>query len=866
MMVNKSRFYQVLIFSCIFCRPVFPQQVFLENGEPTYRGHDGGTFIDTPKRTKIDLAGQWKYSLDDENWESVLVPSAFPFVGRVTFMRSFSVPDIVIGNSGYTFVCYGVNYNSEFYINGIFVGRHVGGSTSFTFEIPENLIQIGKENVVKIVVDNELDAKTTLPLRQQVWGWKNYGGITKDIFILVTPHIWTENIVLRQTIAENLQSASLTIHGTINNNYEEPKDDAQDVLTSSEYNVRVEIIDRQTNAIIANAQSPTFQLQYKKITPFELTLSDIHPKLWSPLSPDLYLVRLVILKDGSVLDEYDENIGFRKVNISDGHFILNGEQFAMKGIVWREDHPRFGNALTYGVIEKDIALIKSLGVNVIRVASGIPHPYIVNLCDRYGLFLMEEIPAWNIPGEILARESMQEIARTTLQEMIVRDRNHPSVLAWGLGDDFDSADPRAIQFVRSLHNVAADLDNRFTYYATQLLNNDQCASTVDFVGLNSNESNVKEFSAAVKGWKNAHPDQPVFIAKYGKEVEPDNHNGYTDPMSYETQARYIQFFYKAIQDADILGSTLWSFSDWRGDRPLMTTDEPDRYICTTGLVTVNRDKRTSFEVLKALFNDEKVAALPMGNHSISSPLMYVIFGMSLFLLFMYVFNSNRRFRDNIMRSLFRPYNFFADVRDQRFLSPIHSISLAAFLAVALAIILSSVLFYFRSSKLLDYVVTHFIQSNTIKDYFGVLVWSPWKSILVYSGFFLLLAGLIILIVYGIQLFSRTKIFFYHAYSITIWSMLPYVILIPVGMVLYRILEYEAYIIPTFIFLLVINIWVFFRLFRSISIIYDKPPIRVYIIGILLVVAVISMVVMYYDYTQSTLAYYRFFKDILNNMR
>ncbi len=441
------------------------QQRFLENGEPTYRGTGIGTYIDTPKRIKLDLSGVWKYTLDDEKWDDVRVPSAYDFQGKVTFVRSFDVSSDLVGNAAFTLVCYGINYNAEVYLNGSFVGRHIGGSTSFSFPIPDNLIQVGSENSIRVVVNNTLNAKNTLPLRQQIWGWRTYGGITRDIFILVTPRVWAGDIEIRSALAENLLSATISFKARIENNYNEPQRGGQtatDILSLSHFMVYSEIVDQQTGNIVAHSGFIPVQPAYRKTTTSEFSLILQNPRLWSPSVPDLYVAKLYITKDGEIVDEFDENIGVRRVVKEGNELYLNGSRLTLKGVVWREDDPHYGSAMTYDAIERDIALIKSLGANLIRVANSSPHPYVVNLCDRYGIFLMEDLPVWDIPAEILAKEYVQEEARTMLREMIERDRNHPSVIAWGLADAFDSSDP--LNPAVCLFTLYIGQDSRFTIH------------------------------------------------------------------------------------------------------------------------------------------------------------------------------------------------------------------------------------------------------------------------------------------------------------------------------------------------------------------------------------------------------------------
>ncbi|HTP12155.1 MAG TPA: hypothetical protein VMM37_00925, partial [Bacteroidota bacterium] len=129
----------------MFAPSALSQPRIFANGQKTLPGPDAGLDPDTPTRSKIDLAGDWQYSLDGENWGGTKVPGSVDYVGTVTFQRKFRVGEDLINGCSFRFVAFGINYESEVFINDVFIGKHVGGYTSFTFDIPENALQMGPE-------------------------------------------------------------------------------------------------------------------------------------------------------------------------------------------------------------------------------------------------------------------------------------------------------------------------------------------------------------------------------------------------------------------------------------------------------------------------------------------------------------------------------------------------------------------------------------------------------------------------------------------------------------------------------------------------------------------------------------------------
>ena len=549
--------------------------------------------------------------------------------------------------------------------------------------------------------------------------------------------------------------------------------------------------------------------------------------------------------------------GIRTVGKVKQNIFLNGAAITLRGITWGEDSPDHGSALSYEQMEKDIALIKNLGANAVQFAFHPPHPFLLDLCDQYGLLAFEEIPFYEIPSDIFSTENYQTLTGNYTKEMIRRDKNHPSVIAWGFGDGFESIDPRAKTLLDQLQSVEKSMDNRLTYYVSLSLDDTQNSSIVDIAGVRLENLDIKGFTASLLRWKQSHPDQPVIVGRYGKAVETGNRNGYSDPMSQEAQARYLFQRYDVIKAADIAGSFLWSFEDWRGDRPVLSiqSETPDLY--AQGIVEYNREKKVAYDVVRSMFLGEKIAALPIGTHSVSPPVSYVLLGLLLLILFFWLLNTDRRFRESVFRALRRPYNFFADIRDQRILSNLHTAILSAIVAVTFAIVVSSIVYHFRSSMLLDYMITMIITSDSLKRAVIKLVWHPVECIAYGSLACFAWMFFVTVLVELFSFFVRTKVYFFHSYSVAVWSTLPMVIFIPLGMILYRVMESEIYVIPVLVIFGIVMIWILFRTLKGISIIYDISSVKIYAIGIIVLAGIGILWYGYFDYAHSMMAYIHF---------
>ena len=803
-------------------------------------------FSETPTRFNVDLAGSWRYSTDGSEWYPVSVPSSYDWIGKVNFMRTFEIKAEMLDKYVFSLVVYGINYHSEISINGNFVGRHMGGYSSFVLQVPPNVLQVGGENVIKVSVDNELTPRTTLPLRQQVGGWRSYGGIIRDIYLLGTPRLFIEDPEVKIEIAKDGNSARLAVYANVTDRAVNSKSDAGVLM-----GFQTEVHDVASGDLAGRSGISTFTPQSSKSLRVSGEIVISTPKLWSPDSPDIYRVKFQVLKnpskDATVVDEYDVEIGIRDLKWFGGHLYVNGTQTGLNGILWQEDHQGFGASLTYKAMEEDVKQIKNLGANLVRFLHP-PHPFVVRLCDRYGLFALEEIPLIGAPGDVLARDYYQELASSYVREMVDRDAVHPSVLAWGIGDEFESASSTACEYANAMRSLIRRMDGRPVYFATHRVD-DPCLSSSDLLALNTYTEDIKEFRDELKEWTSKHPEKPLLVVRYGKDVQPGNRNGHSDPLSLESQALHAKQIFEVMKESRIAGSVLWAFNDWRCDRPALTAHENDPYMKTMGLVAYDREKRISYDVARALFNDLKVQSLPVGTYASSAPIIYVVVGFVVLISFAFLYNSNRRFRDSVNRSLFRTYNFFADIRDQRLLTYLHSSLLAVIISVTWATIFSSIFSHYRDNIFLDNMLSQ-VLSDKVKETFVYLVWSPPRFILVVSAMICFVFVLLTLVVRMFSLVFRTHIYYYHAFSITMWSLLPYAIFIPVSMILYRLMDTEFYILPLFILMGLVSIVVVFRLLKGIAIIYDVYPAKVYVLGLLLIVICVAVLYGYYDHAQS----------------
>ena len=842
---------------------------FLESGGSAPSGGEASFLAPSSTRLKIPLNGYWTYSLENGESGTLSLPSVYDFTGKVDLQRTFEIKPEDLDRYQFHVVCYGSNYSTDILVNGDFLGNHQGGYTSYAQAIPREVLQPGKENLIRIVVKNDLDARTTLPLRQPAWGWRNYGGVHRDLYLLATPRLFIKDAVVACDVAPNGLAARMQVSPRI-----EGEESAMLPSTSPDkpavLGMMVDVVEALSGVSVA--RSPVVPLTREgeswKSGPVEAAMQN--PRLWSPESPDLYHVKCLLVstsgKDVTVLDELQVPVGVRTLRIERGDFVLNGHRLFVKGVAWYEDHPSWGNALPYEERERDVVMMKNLGVNTIRFVNHPPHPAMLDLCDRHGLLAMIDLPLSNSPGAVLAAESYEELAAGMLREMVVRDRNHPSVLAWGLGDEIEASHRAARPFVASMVQLVRSLDSRPTYLALRYGVQDSCTDLVDLAAVNIHLTDLKVFKRGLEDWRSGHKNKPLLVTKLGSEVQHENRKGYNDPYSQQAQARSFLQRLDLVRTLDYDGAVVWSFNDWRGDRPALTVHVDDPWLHSMGLVSERREKRLAYDAVRSVFRGEKPSAYPAGSYSLRAPIVYVLSGFIILIAAAYLYNVSRRFRENVNRSTLNAYNFFADVRDQHGVSVLHTTSLGVINAVACAIVASSVLFHFRESLFLDNLLSYVLVFDDLKAFLIRLIWDPLRFILIFSPLVFLALVLISGAVHILRVLMKSRVFAYHAYTATVWSTTPLLAFIPVGMILYRVMDGKIYVLPALVLIGLFLFWVILRLLKGISIIYDIYPPKVYLAGLAAFAVFAGVLYVYYDLVQSAPMYLSFLYTMVGSGR
>ncbi len=810
-------------------------------------------------RKLINLNGEWSFSAPDyEINTNIQVPFCYDFKGKATANRNF---DVNIENPdawNFILICDGINYQCEIEINGRFIEKHEGGFSQFSTLIPEDLLK-ETGNTIKISLDNILDFSKTIPLKNTYNYPKNYGGIYRDIYLLAVPKVFIKHVNLSSEIDINF-NADITNSVTITST------DMSTILGTAmdrKFTVKTEILDSAGN-IKSTSETSNILISANSTIQSESKFVLQNPEYWSTVNPFLYTVRISLYHNQDLIDVYRTNFGVYEVTQKSNTILLNKEEIRLKGVNYVEEFAGDGISSSYLEIENDVKNLKSMGCNIIKVYGRPASQYLIDICNRYGLLIFEEIPVYNLPGGIIANENFIALAENMMTEMITAHKNSPCVFAYGIGNDFDVTDQSSRLYVKRLASLCKTLDNNLVYYSTRNYNNDICRELVDFVGINLYDRDIKflkDITADIRMKK-----EKFFISNYGKVINPSNFSGYSDPASIESQSKYIVDFYKVLKNSPLIGSFFISYSDWHSDFPnLKTFDKNDIYLKTTGLYSLNREQRPPSLILQKEFLEEDIPNLNIGTYSKEMPLIFTILGLFTFILFIYLANSVRRFRENVWRALLRPFIFFTDVREQNLLPMIQNIILALILSIGNALFIANLFYYWKDSQYFDIILSAVISHSSVKSFSDQIITSPIKLVAFFTVVIFIKIYLLSFIIWLFSLTSRFKISYHNIYTICVWGLLPTILLLIIGIFYIRVLnENPDLVIMGLIIAGTIYLLSIYRILKGTYIIFDTSFLKVYFYGIFTIVLVYGGILFYFNSVHYLNDYFKLVMAFLKN--
>ena len=571
--------------------------------------------LNTLTRTSMRLDGMWRFQIDwdekgdEEKWqdgipgdEMIPVPASFQdfytdkrvreFTGDIWYESTVFIPSGMKGSD--VFLRFGAaTHRAWVYLNGEKVGEHEGGFLPFLVDITK-ASRYGEKNKLVVKVNNEL-TETNIPCGRTItlsdgrkmtkpyFDFYNYSGLQRSVYLISTP----KNSIFDIDLSCKVKNSDAEI--------------SYEVRTKGEGDVSLSLYDEDGNAVAS--------IEGRKGT---FTLKNAH--LWQVRNAYLYNLKVELKDRDELLDVYELPIGIREVKIEGTSFLINGSPVYLKGFGKHDDSDIVGRGFNIGVMKRDFELMKWIGANSFRTSH---YPYdeeIYRMADREGFLIIDEVPAVGLFESLVnfldagtGKGAKSFFSKPTapillkshlraVEEMIARDKNHPSVIAWSLLNEPESTDENSVPYFKEVFEKAHELDPQkrprtFAMESNSSTTRCKCHHFSDFISLNRyygwyilggyeiSEAEIK-FRKEMDDWAALNLNKPFIFSEYGADTMPSEHKLPSVMWSQEYQCEVLNMLHSVFDSYDFVkGEQIWNFADFQ---------------TTEGLMRVNGNKKGVF--------------------------------------------------------------------------------------------------------------------------------------------------------------------------------------------------------------------------------------------------------------------------------
>uniref|UniRef100_A0A8D3BR16 Beta-glucuronidase n=1 Tax=Scophthalmus maximus TaxID=52904 RepID=A0A8D3BR16_SCOMX len=490
-------------------------------------------------------------------------PTLRDFIGWVWYEREVVVPSRWVADEGTRVVLRvgSAHYYSVVWVNGVKVTEHKGGHLPFEAEIG-SLIRKDPTTPcrITIAVNNTLTLDTLPPgiiqhmddptkypagffVQNIYFDFFNYAGIHRPVLLYTTPKAYVDDITV---VTDFLDDTGLVKYVV----------SVQGAVTAA---VKVTLLDKDGHSVASSNKASGL-------------LKVVDVKLWWP-----YLMHENHADDGSTdEDVYTLPVGIRTVRVTSTQFLINNKPFYFHGVNKHEDSDIRGKGLDWPLIIKDFNLLKWLGANSFRTSH---YPYaeeILQMCDRHGIVVIDECPGVGIKDIRSFGNASLAHHLVVMDELVRRDKNHPSVVMWSVANEPAAEMPPAELYFKTLIKHTKDLDptRPVTYITDSNYARDKGAPYVDVICVNSYFSWYHDpghmevisiqLNSQFENWYGKY-QKPIIQSEYGADAVPGLHSDPPVMFSEEYQKMVLQNYHDVFDQKRkqyVVGELIWNFADF----------------------------------------------------------------------------------------------------------------------------------------------------------------------------------------------------------------------------------------------------------------------------------------------------------------
>jgi len=826
-----------------------------------------------PLRYYTPLNGRWTIAAENNAAmpSSIILPSLFPRHGEYSCTRDFSLA-AEFADKPLRLVVGPVSYRCQVLMNGHLVGNHEGGGGAFAFDINAEHLLPGQNNKLRLVINTGLQPLTTIPARLRPLAGRYTPGLFENIFLEVLPDFAIDSVRCITRLEPDNAAAIFQIKTTlrIREKLTNPPPAPPIVSTRSrtplpaadQINLVAELFDSTGVQRLAGSAPVVIDRFDDLQQEFALEFRLDNPRLWMPGQPRLYVLRVAVARGGAPIDEWREMIGVRSIVWEKNQLVVNGQPLKVRGIEWAAPGLGASRVADSSACNEIVRRVVDWGGNLLRVVGQPAPPALVEACDRNGIFLLEEIPVYHFTAAHFAKNRFTDIARSLVGEMIVRDRNHPSTLGWGIVVKSDAPEIHGKIFA-GLRDFTSMLDDRPIYAVTDATEAESWSGLADFLIIDSFE---KDITASIPPLRLLN--KPL-LSRFGFSLTAGGSGASTDQSDdLSAQQRQASKIKNALDDfianKDLLaGYVVAALQDWQVDAPLLRAGfrrDPDIY--PAGLLAFDGERRLSFQVMQAAHREVRGPVLPPENFRVNHPDVYAGVGIGLIAVVLFFINRDKRLLANLRRAFAHPHGFYFDIVENRKIPSSLTILIAIAEGCIFATLLSGFLFAYRNSPLLDNLLMMLSGSAEVKGKLVLLIWQPAWFIVAGTGVYIL-CGLVLSGVLRIVAFifgRRTTLF--QLFTMVFWAAANVLLLGIIAPFFYGLLASGKFVPPLLLGVLWVAAWFFGRIFRGMRVLFGVNYFKTFILFAIVFGGIGLSIYLYYDRTQALWDYARHYWTML----
>jgi len=594
---------------------------------------------------KLDFNKDWKFQLgdvpnaqqpnfNDSGWRRLNLPHDWSVEGKPDsiwasataylptgigwYRKTFKIEKDANPTNRYIYFD-GVMMNSEVWINGKYLGKRPSGFVPFYYEITDFVIPEA-DNVIAVKVDHSTFADSR---------WYVGSGINRNVYLIKTDplHIDVWGVKFNAELSPDNKSAEAKINVDIINDRS-----LQEEITVSAILVDAhgsKVAEAQKKISIAGGEKA------REILSFQIT----NPSLWSVDNPNMYELKVQLLKNNSEIDHQVISVGVRSIRFdADKGFFLNGVNMKMKGVCIHDDGGgAFGTAVPKGVWSRRLKMLKEGGANAIRMSHNPHADYLYDLCDELGLMVMDEaydeweygkkkwIKGRNVgaPGFDGPNKFFKEWAERDTKAFVARNQNHPSIILWSIGNEVDYPNDPYTHPVLDVE-VGPQSSPERGYKADRPNISETERISANLVKWIKEVDQTRLTTAALAGLNmsnfTTYPNN-VDVAGYNyyERLYEEDHKKYPSRIIYGSENGKGLTTWQAVENKDyISGIYLWTGVDYLGEAGQWPSNHSN-----SGLLDLAGDPKSSYYFQKSLWVTEPMiymgtSKVPVGPENIPS--------------------------------------------------------------------------------------------------------------------------------------------------------------------------------------------------------------------------------------------------------